>query len=745
MEQPPDLESLYAEAQAAIAAKDFERATDLLKRILIQDENYKDSSRLLAKLVERQQYRWHRSLWLRGSIVAVAIVAPVVILVGKLSSQPSAPIQPPQTPTSTSIPIPASQIPTAIPERASATPSAMPTSIRFVWERLWIGQELVRARIAAIALDPTDSDILYVGTENAGIYKSIDGGISWQPMHNGLGRASVLSLVIDPVDPRTVYAGVSTEGVYKTTDGGANWLASNRGIDRYGWDEVASLAIDPQDNQHLFFTAHNGLFETGDGGENWVKIHDVYPSQCFANVQFDPLGRGIVYAISDSGGSCQGGIFKSEDDGRSWGAIGFEGLGIDQYHQLQTLAIDQQDGSLYLSTIQGIYVSKDDGDTWQSIAESKCQSLNLAMDDGNVIYCTSMGEVAKTIDGGNTWVSFETPSASHGWTAIVFVPRNPEMVMLGGEGVIFSNNGGEAWEERSSGLGVGLMDLTLDPSDEAILYLEQRTNGRVYRSMDGGQSWELFDDKGYDIALDSTGDFLYRISRATGEEGLNKSIDRGQSWEQVPWPMVGNIMAIAAHPKQSQWLYITYGGEYPPYLFFSQDGGRGWEAALGMEQIWYGRFYFDHDDGNVIYVVSYIDAFRSEDSGETWERCGSASIWYSQSYSRLAVDPRDSNHLILATRGEGVSVSEDGCQSWRSSNDGLDSLFINTIAYDPNNPDTLYAGTDGGAYVSFDGGETWAEINQGLLGATVVYSIVVDPQSRVYAATPYGIFRLEAK
>jgi hypothetical protein len=75
----------------------------------------------------------------------------------------------------------------------------------------------------------------------------------------------------------------------------------------------------------------------------------------------------------------------------------------------------------------------------------------------------------------------------------------------------------------------------------------------------------------------------------------------------------------------------------------------------------------------------------------------------------------------------------------------LGSLFVNTLARDPKNVNTIYAGTDGGAYVSFNGGQSWGQINDGLLGATVVYSIVVDPQSNVYAATPYGIFKLEKK
>jgi photosystem II stability/assembly factor-like uncharacterized protein len=75
----------------------------------------------------------------------------------------------------------------------------------------------------------------------------------------------------------------------------------------------------------------------------------------------------------------------------------------------------------------------------------------------------------------------------------------------------------------------------------------------------------------------------------------------------------------------------------------------------------------------------------------------------------------------------------------------LGNLFVNTIALDPINPGTIYAGTDGGAYISFDNGEHWGAVNEGLLGATVIYSIVVDPENNVFAATPYGVFHLEVR
>jgi photosystem II stability/assembly factor-like uncharacterized protein len=107
------------------------------------------------------------------------------------------------------------------------------------------------------------------------------------------------------------------------------------------------------------------------------------------------------------------------------------------------------------------------------------------------------------------------------------------------------------------------------------------------------------------------------------------------------------------------------------------------------------------------------------------------------------MDISDSSRVYLATQGEGVLISTDGCQTWQPS--GLSDLYVNAIAVDSNNPGTLYAGTDSGAYISFDAGKTWGQVNDGLLGATVVYSIAVDNVSNVYAATPYGIFKLENK
>ena len=89
-------------------------------------------------------------------------------------------------------------------------------------------QFITRDLVTAIVEDPTDQDVLYAGTSNAGIYKTINGGISWAPFIEGLSSAQVDTLVIDPTDPNTLYAGLIYGGVSKTTDGGNTWFAVNQ-------------------------------------------------------------------------------------------------------------------------------------------------------------------------------------------------------------------------------------------------------------------------------------------------------------------------------------------------------------------------------------------------------------------------------------------------------------------------------------------------------------------------------------
>jgi len=178
----------------------------------------------------------------------------------------------------------------------------------------------------------------------------------------------------------------------------------------------------------------------------------------------------------------------------------------------------------------------------------------------------------------------------------------------------------------------------------------------------------------------------------------------------------------------------------------STDSGATWSNTTGLDARFDIELFFDHAQGQVVYALDHLSVFRSDDAGRTWISCSNTNAEFGFINSRAAIDPRSSNHLIVATRGSGVLTSSDGCKTWQFRKTGLGNLFVNTVAIDPQNPDRVYAGTDGGAYVSFDGGNSWPPINDGLLGALAVYSIVIDPRnSSVYATTPYGVFRLEVQ
>jgi len=202
---------------------------------------------------------------------------------------------------------------------------------------------------------------------------------------------------------------------------------------------------------------------------------------------------------------------------------------------------------------------------------------------------------------------------------------------------------------------------------------------------------------------------------------------------------------VYANPLVPGALIASCSGTNPNTFYYSTDFGNTWQTSSGdSERMSIVQLFFGGSNGQRVYAIAGPD-YHSDDGGKSWQPCGNLGEASSASDSRLIIDPQNSDRILRTSQGAGVMISTDGCLTWTQSNEGLGSLIVNTLARDPKNVNTIYAGTDGGAYVSFNGGQSWGQINDGLLGATVVYSIVVDPQSNVYAATPYGIFKMEKK
>ena len=212
--------------------------------------------------------------------------------------------------------------------------------------------------VRSIAIDPASASTLYVGTATAGIFKSIDGGGNWNAANIGLTASDVRALAIDPLTPATVYAGTATGGVFKSVDGGGSWNAANSGLVT---SDIRALAVDPLTPSTIYAgTAALGVFKSVDGGGSWNAANSGLTASDLRALVVDPLTPANIYA-----GTASGGVFKSENGGGVWSAVnaGLAALAV------QALALDPaQSSTAYAGTdTAGVFMSSDSGGNWSAI------------------------------------------------------------------------------------------------------------------------------------------------------------------------------------------------------------------------------------------------------------------------------------------------------------------------------------------------------------------------------------------
>jgi photosystem II stability/assembly factor-like uncharacterized protein len=738
MAEALDLEVLHRDAQAAIKARNYDLASDLLRQILAVDENYKDASRLLADAVRLKRRRWYNDPRVYAVVGAAVVILLVIRLVPRLAAIYRAPVP------SANAAAPTAIIPPTLTVALTATPTILPTAtpIPLAWRRISMGQDFSRDSIRVIAEDPKDPDVMYVGMRHSGVYKTIDGGVSWRPIFSGFKNTQVESLVVDPKNPTVLYAG-TWGGIYKTQDGGKNWAKVGNG---------AFLLLDPQNNSHLYAGESGTLYETNDGGSTWTQnftssFLESCPDQ-FANggpgvFALDPSLPSTLYVSVGGSDRCAAGMYQSIDNGFTWKM--FSTVGNSRL--LSHLTITQDERGNQTMYVQGhlenggLYISRDQGIHWDK-KNIFCNDIVADLDFPFSVYCAGNNGLSTiptgqrlSIDGiGNQDLTAIHVDHSTGATRL----------LAGGTGFFISRDGGKTWQERSNGLGLARIELKIDPRDNATMFaasypLEYSTNGcELFRSNDKAISWHSVLSSGNDSWCGPAFGSQNRLYAIRDGKPVFLEED-GASWKALRSPNTSyRYSGISENLHIPGLLYLA--SEDPPYLFSSTDFGATWKGDTGIPQRPIRFFQSGKTKGRI-----YLDGdFFSDDDGTTWESCkgyGNSP----ETDTMIAVDPSDTHHLYLASKGNGILESNGGCWTWKFIITGLLSYFVNSVALDPNNRMTLYAGADDGAYVTFDKGETWTQVNDGLLGATIIYSIAVDSQSNVYATTPYGVFQLERK
>ena len=466
--------------------------------------------------------------------------------------------------------------------------------------------------ILALAIDPSTPSILYAGTANAGLFKSVDGGATWSPVNNGFQTAfAVNALVVDRLATNVVYAGTATGGVYKTDNAGGSWSPFSILL---GNLNVQALAVHPNDST-LYAGTGDGVWRTGSNGF-WspsgltgVAVNDLVigssttfyagtatggvfkssngfawdpastglPDQAVAALAVDPQNAAVVYAATGTGAA------KSTNAAQSWTSVN-AGLVLSQ---VTAAAIDPQTTATVYAGTQGIGVFKspDGGTTWtpsnNGLTNLLVNALAIGAAAPSTIYAaTNGGGVFKTVDAGGTWTAASAGLTNANVTALVVHPTAATVLYAGtNSGVFKTTNGAGGWVPATTGItsGAQIRQITIDPTAPETVYAA--TSVGIFKSTNGGGGWTAMNNglgtatSIRTVAVDpQTSARLY----AGTTSGVFQSLNGGDSWTPTGEGITEtSIRVIVVDPQAPATVYTaTSGGG----VFRSTNQGGTWAS-----------------------------------------------------------------------------------------------------------------------------------------------------------------------
>lgn len=368
------------------------------------------------------------------------------------------------------------------------------------------------------------------------LFKSTDGGVSWNAVSSAPPLYGISAIAVDPTNPAIVYIGTdflpgsfsNSAGIFKSTDGGASWRAINAGltsnVDRQLLPippVIDRIVIDPRNPATVYAIGNGVVFKSTNGGDSWSATN----LSGVGALAIDPTNSAILYAAA------LGYVYKSVDGGSNWSQAGASTFGISL--QLTAVAVDLANpaivyaGGVFQGSAYTAFKSTDGGNTWRLLEHGPRGAVNdLVFDPTNssTLYVSTDAGVFKTTDGGGRW-SVNTEGLGAGNVrGLVIDPANPTRLYAAtsairtDNGVYKSADGAQSWQQANAGLPqtapAGFTALALAPSAPATLYAGAGHNTDVfvtklnpngsalgYSTLLGGNG----PDEGHNIAVDAAG------------------------------------------------------------------------------------------------------------------------------------------------------------------------------------------------------------------------------------------------
>lgn len=594
-------------------------------------------------------------------------------------------------------------------------------------EWTWAGPD--GGAVLSLALQPNSSTVLYAGGE-AGLFKSVDAGASWQLLAEG-PAAAVLAIGIDPGNTSTVYAGLRSQGLLKSTDGGAHWTDAGQGLPATPFGlSVIALAVR---GGAVYAGTDLGLYRSADGGASWQGLNEGLPASRVLSLEIDPSQPETMYAGID-----RHGLFRSTDGGAHWAPAGNFSLG--DVNDVEVSPVSS--ATVYASSPYGVYRSADAGGSWLlSQAMGSAEALAVHPTLAGTVYAGGVYGVFKSTDAGATWVKM-----SQGLTdldprvqVLVIDPADPGKLWAGTKhdfqlgGVFQTTDAAAHWTWRSRGLSANdVVSLAFDSQTPGTLFAALGAYQGLARSRDQGRTWTALTALPVphgairEVEVDpETPSIVYAASSATGP--LLKSTDGGDTWTRFgtfPPHFLYELEIDRANPN------IFYGGADGFYK--STDRGATWVQSSSFKEVLPVQIEIAPSSPAILYSVAVEEVigspsyqrnrlFRSRHAGQTWELLDPP-----HEPARLAISPSDANTVYIATLEEGIFRTKDGGNTWEPVGSQLPRAA--TVAIAPGEPETLYTAVPAqGVFASTDGGASWTPVGEGLEGFSFTGLIALDP------------------
>ena len=632
-------------------------------------------------------------------------------------------------------------------------------------------------RALAVAGVPGDPATFYFGAVAGGVWKTTDGGASWQPLTDRTPISSVGAIAVAPADHNIIYVGSGEaaprgditygDGVYKSVDGGQTWSSIGLKDTR----QIGALIVDPHNADIVLVAAfghafgpntERGVFRTTDGGRSWTKVLYKDEQTGAIDVSFDPHDSKIVYAAlwqarrqpwNFSSGGPGSGLYRSSDGGISWTLLSGNGLPAGLLGRIH-VSVSGADSRRIYAMIEaaqgGLYRSDDGGDHWQRVNDDGRLSQRawyfstILADPRHVdtVYAENTG-LFRSTDGGKT---FELLPARHGDHHGLWIdPTNPDRIIEasdGGASISFDN--GRNWSTQNNQPTAQFYHVSVDNRFPYYVYGTQQDNSSVavasmddegaivardwYDVFSGESGFVIADPRDADIVYGSTENFVGRFNK-----------HNMQLQTISVWPIDASGHAAKDLEHRFNWTSPLSMSPFDPDTLY-----------YGME-----RLYRTTNDGASWSAISpdltRNDKSRQQASGGPITK-DITSVEYYDTIFAIAESPLSRGMIWVGTDDGLIQLTRDGGGHWTNVAPHDMPAWSTVSMIEPSRYDagSAYVAVDRHKlddlkpyiFMTADGGKSWRRIDGGLPQGSFVHAVREDSVKRglLYAATETGVF-----